>query len=1052
MSGNLWKRALGVLACLALLGTLVLALPVPQPALAPPVGPRNFTLLHTNDEHSEVIPADVNYDFPDDPTTGGLSRIATLIATIEAEKAAVSEPVLVTGSGDFSQGTLFAWLESAAAAELSLMQGIGYDVVALGNHEFDQGSAYRAKCMGAAQGAGVMLPVLSSNIKFEAGTDAETFLKPFWSDTDQGGAVPSVIQPYTVKDLSNGLRVGFFSLLGVEAEAVAPNAAMTGATFGNVYNPDGSLNMEASFLQRVFKGQNMINTLKGQGCDVVVLLSHMGTDEELMLCDYVTGLDVILGGHSHDLNYPPITRNGIVVVQAGAYTKYLGELELTYDDTTDLVSVRNGQAIKIDETVPTAAPIDAWIANYVAAMGVNFGINPYQVYAETDFYGDGGFNLNDGPAFTETNLADLITDSYVAICNSINPAEPVQLGIEANGVIRSGIVKGAEGIFNFYDLFRALPLGATPDPTQMPPVGIPFGYPLCAFYLYGAELYGVLDAALGMGANDFFIQLSGGRYTWRPGGTDGNRVVSFELQQGTDPYQPILPGELYKIATNYYTASFLAAFGVAPRDKTGAPTTVFASRVMTGPREVKAWEALFNYVANFPDTDGDGIPNVPNPMTMAYVPTQYQFPQQRVSSADWNLAEGATAQGMESFVLVQNPGGADVHVNVKFLTGTGEVSPAGLQGYAVPAGSRVTFNAGDYVDTVDVSTKVEPIDGFVVCERAMYGNGRTWATNSIGATAPSPSAQWFFAEGSTGGDFETFILVENPNSSSVEVEMAFLTDDIAKSAVAEVVVPANSRSTVKVNDYLPDEYDVSTYVEAQNGVVVCERAMYGNGRAWGTDSIGAIAPNATWYLPEGSTEGGMETFVLLQNPGFTDVHANISFQTDGGLVTPPELQGVTIPALSRRTYKVNDYATTYNVSTKVEALDGALVCERAMYGGDRTWAHASIGSPSFGVDWYMAEGCTSNGMETFVLIQNPAGADAVVNLSFQTGTGPVAPAGLQGLVIPANSRYTINVGDYLPDNTNVSTRVVAVGGEVVCERAMYGGGRTWGTDSIAFLR
>ena len=404
-------------------------------------------------------------------------------------------------------------------------------------------------------------------------------------------------------------------------------------------------------------------------------------------------------------------------------------------------------------------------------------------------------------------------------------------------------------------------------------------------------------------------------------------------------------------------------------------------------------------------------------------------------------------------MLVQNPDATDAHVNVKFLTGTGEVAPAGLQGVTIPAQSRVTFKANDYVDTFDVSTQVEPIDGFVVCERSVYGNGRTWGTDSVGATAPAPSAQWFFAEGSTAGGMETWLLVENPNTSDVHVDVTLMSGGgpVAPAALQNAVIPAQSRRSFRLSDYLVD-YEVAAYVEAQDGTVVCERSMYGGGGAWGTDSIGAIAPSGTWSLAEGSTMGGMETFVLVQNPGFTDATVDVIFQTENGPVAPHELQDVTIPALSRRTFKVNDYVSSYDVSTLVVSLDGEVVCERSMFGGDRTWAHASIGAPDSGVDWYLAEGSTGGGMETFVLIQNPEIVDAVVDVTFQTGSGPVVPAALQGLVIPAGSRFTINVGDYVPDEFDVSTHVVAIGGEVVCERAMYGGGRTWGTDSIGFMR
>ena len=77
----------------------------------------------------------------------------------------------------------------------------------------------------------------------------------------------------------------------------------------------------------------------------------------------------------------------------------------------------------------------------------------------------------------------------------------------------------------------------------------------------------------------------------------------------------------------------------------------------------------------------------------------------------------------------------------------------------------------------------------------------------------------------------------------------------------------------------------------------------------------------------------METFILIQNPGEEEVHVNIRFQTEGGEKVIPMLQGLGIPARSRVTFKANDFVTSYNVSTFVEALDGKVICERAMYIG-----------------------------------------------------------------------------------------------------------------------
>ncbi len=95
----------------------------------------------------------------------------------------------------------------------------------------------------------------------------------------------------------------------------------------------------------------------------------------------------------------------------------------------------------------------------------------------------------------------------------------------------------------------------------------------------------------------------------------------------------------------------------------------------------------------------------------------------------WYLAEGCTQGGMETWVLVQNPGTSPVTVDLTFMTSSGEVP--GPRGFTIGAGSRRSFNAGSYVADWDVSTRVQA-SGNVICERAMYGNGRTWAHDSVG--------------------------------------------------------------------------------------------------------------------------------------------------------------------------------------------------------------------------------------------------------------------------------------------------------------------------------
>jgi hypothetical protein len=248
------------------------------------------------------------------------------------------------------------------------------------------------------------------------------------------------------------------------------------------------------------------------------------------------------------------------------------------------------------------------------------------------------------------------------------------------------------------------------------------------------------------------------------------------------------------------------------------------------------------------------------------------------------------------------------------------------------------------------------------------------------------------------------------------------------------------RETFNVADRVPNAVEVSTRV-ISDAPVVAERAMYGNGRQWGHDSIGIAAPQSTWYLPEGCTAPGFETWILVQNPGTEVANVTLTYMTAegpaGGLTVP-------VPPNSRHTFNVADRVPgALEVSTMVSA-DRPVVAERAMYGSDRTWGHDSIGASEMSTSWFMAEGCTAPGFETWILVQNPNLTSAAVNLSYMT-PGGVVPG--PSVILAAGSRKSFNVADTIANVWQFSTRVDA-NRPVVAERAVYGNDRTWGTDSI----
>ncbi len=213
----------------------------------------------------------------------------------------------------------------------------------------------------------------------------------------------------------------------------------------------------------------------------------------------------------------------------------------------------------------------------------------------------------------------------------------------------------------------------------------------------------------------------------------------------------------------------------------------------------------------------------------------------------WYLAEGSTgadARGsFETWILVQNPSDEKASVQLTYMTPGGSLRG---QTRTVQANTRETFNVSDAVmDTWSVSTTVTS-DVPVIAERAMYWNTpavkRQAAHDSIGVTAAAPN--WYLAEGCTGGDkrgnYETWILVQNPSQSTANVCLTYM---LPRGPVAGPMtnLPPLSRQTFDVSLTAPSEFSVSTRVTSDTPVIA-ERSMYwdtpGNFHQAGHDSIG----------------------------------------------------------------------------------------------------------------------------------------------------------------------------------------------------------------------
>jgi hypothetical protein len=432
------------------------------------------------------------------------------------------------------------------------------------------------------------------------------------------------------------------------------------------------------------------------------------------------------------------------------------------------------------------------------------------------------------------------------------------------------------------------------------------------------------------------------------------------------------------------------------------------------------------------DLDGNARPH-----DNGYDIGAYEFGASKPGATTWYLPEGCTAGGFETWVLLQNPGKNRSTAEMTYMTPAGEI---GGPTVILEPESRQTVNVSDTVpDAWSVSTEISS-DRPVVAERATYWKGRTGGHDSIGVTAASRT--WYLTEGCTVGGFETWVLLQNPGEEKASAKLTFMTPE-GEVEGPTLDVGARTRQTVNVADTVPGTSSVSAEVTSDKPVVA-ERAVYWKGRKAGHDSIGAPGPSRTWYIAEGCTAGGFETWVLLQNPSDEKASARVTYMTPEGEVSGPTAN---LEPGTRQTLNTADTVPdTWSVSTEVTS-DRPIVAERATYWGDRSGGHGSIGVTNPSSTWYLAEGCTAGGFETWVLVQNPGEDRATAKITYMTPTGEASGPTVN---LGPGTRQTVNVADTVPDTWSVSTEVSS-DKPVVAERATYWAGRTGdGSASIGF--
>jgi hypothetical protein len=435
------------------------------------------------------------------------------------------------------------------------------------------------------------------------------------------------------------------------------------------------------------------------------------------------------------------------------------------------------------------------------------------------------------------------------------------------------------------------------------------------------------------------------------------------------------------------------------------------------------------------------------------------------------LAEGASGS-FATRVALANPNASRAIVQVRFLRQNGTpvsrvVQMIGVQRQTIDAG----FLAG--LENARFSIVVEA-DAPIGVDRTMVWAGGLGSHAETGIVAPSMS--WFLAEGATGGAFNLYYLLQNPDPArTAAVTVRYLREN-APPLEKTYQVPPNSRSTIWVDDeQFPGlgkplaAANLSAAIQVAPGgpPIIVERAMYldtpGQPFSAGHVSAGVPAARTEWFLAEGATGNFFDEFILLANPSATtDAQVSVDYLP---LTGPLLTKDYTVRANRRVTLWVDTEEipagsgqrplARANVSARVRVTNGVpIVVERAMWWpgpSPANWAeaHAAAGSTETGIRWVLADGEIGGptAAQTFVLLANPNDNSATVNvrLLFEDGTTNVVTE-----TVEAQARFTLDVSTRFgpfPEGRRFGV-LVESSLPIVVERAMYTAGLAAGTNVL----
>jgi len=449
-------------------------------ALTASVASADYTLhvIHINDLHSRIesinrFDSNCNAESEaEGKCFGGVARVKTMFDQIREKLA--GENVIFVDAGDQFQGSLM-YTTYKGAVEAEMMEKIGFDAMAVGNHEFDDGPEKLAEFIDA-----VSFPVISGNI-----------------DVSQSNLLNGKVMNHTVLEVG-GEKIGLVS-------ALATDTVETSSPGPTVIFQDEIESLAAD-----------VATLEAEGVNKIIALNHVGLAKDMEIAEAVPGLDAVIGGHSHTLlsntvegtpSYPVMVGD-TPVAQAYAYSKYVGHLTLEFDADGNVTSA-TGDTMVLDASVEPDADIIARVGELAGPIEELKA----RVVGSTDMAIDGDRAVC---RTQECPMGNLVATAMLERVKD----QGVQIAIQNGGGLRASIDAGEVTMGEVLTV-------------------LPFQNTLATFELKGADVIAALENGVSQveEVKGRFPQVAGLTFKWDPTVAPMEGRIT-EVMVGGEPIDP----------------------------------------------------------------------------------------------------------------------------------------------------------------------------------------------------------------------------------------------------------------------------------------------------------------------------------------------------------------------------------------------------------------------------------------------------------------------------------------------------------------------------------